>query len=140
MDFRNRSQQPQASAFRIQENGERLCDLRVSKRLNAGERGTKRWLDRFGDKLVCIRYREDPTTGKRVTTVELIVEERAPAPGTQLLIEIKYRESGLRQRVKELGGQWNPEKKLWQLSYEAIQALGLQDRVIEKLPLVETTR
>lgn len=140
MNYLTLRQRPQAAALRTQESAKKLDALRVAKRLSIGTRGTARWLGQFGDKLVCVRYREDPTTGKRITTVELIVEERPPKAGTRLLVEIKFQESGLRQRVKEFGGQWDPSRKLWHLSYEAIQALGLQDRVIEKYPLVETTR
>jgi len=140
MYYRNRTQQPQAATFRAKESAEKLNALRVSKRLGVGQRGTARWIDRFGDKLVCVRYREDPRTGKRFTTVELIVDVREPKDDVQLLVEVKIQESGLRQRVKEHGGRWNPNRKLWQFSYASIQALGLEDRVVEKLPLVETRR
>lgn len=140
MDFRNRLQRTPASTLRLKESAKKLDALRVTKRLNVGQSGTGRWLERFADKLLCVRYREDPKTGKRITTVEIIVEERAPKDSVRLLIEIKFEEGGLRQRVKDHGGQWDQSRQLWHLPYRAIEALGLQDRIIGKLPLVETTR
>jgi hypothetical protein len=139
MYYRALSQQPRETAA-LKEAATQLDALRVSKRLSIGQRGTARWLERFGEKLVCVRYREDPRTGKRFTTVELIVDARAPKAGTHFLVEVKIQETGLRQRIKEHGGRWDQNRKLWRVSYEAIQALNLENRVVEKLPLVEAGR
>lgn len=38
-----------------------------------GEPGTQKLIDRYGERLVCVRYRYDPAKGKRYKTVELIV-------------------------------------------------------------------
>jgi len=43
--------------------------------LRPGQKGTKKLLARFGDRLICVRYRYDTTRRKRFTTVELIVDE-----------------------------------------------------------------
>lgn len=43
--------------------------------LRPGQRGTKKLVTRFGDRLICVRYRYDSTRRKRFTTVELIVDE-----------------------------------------------------------------
>ncbi len=113
--------------------------------LRPGQRGTRKLLDQFGDRLVCVRYRYDLATGRRPTTVELIVETapwqttppnrqpRArpePASTTVAAVQIQYRESELRQRVKQAGGTWHPTEKLWYLPVSAIRALGLQDRIV----------
>jgi hypothetical protein len=45
---------------------------RVIKRLQPG---SYRWLKRYGDRLVCVRYRGNPKRRVRSTTVEIIVEE-----------------------------------------------------------------
>jgi len=138
MNYRIPSFPPQASELRLNESAATLDALRVSKRLSIGTRGTARWLGQFGKRLVCVRYREDPTTGRKFTTVELIVDERPPKAGTRLLLKIEYHESGLRQRAKDHGGQWDPKRKLWHLPCDAVESLGLQDRVVGKFPYVET--
>ena len=43
--------------------------------LRPGKKGTKKLVARFGDRLICVRYRYDARRRKRFTTVELIVEE-----------------------------------------------------------------
>jgi hypothetical protein len=41
-----------------------------------GQKGTKIHAERYGDRLLFVRYRYDPETNTRVTTVELIVDRR----------------------------------------------------------------
>lgn len=38
-----------------------------------GQPGTKRLVEQYGAKLVCVRYRYDEPSGKRYKTAELIV-------------------------------------------------------------------
>lgn len=135
MNYRHRPQFPALPPERQPDAA--LDALRVTKRLRAGANGTARWTAQFGGRLVCVRYREDPRTGKRLTTVELIVDERPPKPSTQLLVKIKLGESGLRQRLKEYGAQWDADRELWRVSHQIVEALGLQERVVGKLPPME---
>ena len=46
--------------------------------MKPGERGTKKLLAKYGDGLVCVRYRYDEEKRKRYKTVELIVEDTGP--------------------------------------------------------------
>jgi hypothetical protein len=52
--------------------------------LRPGQSGTKKLLARYGERLVRVRYLYDDATGRRLKTVELIVESipwhRRPAP------------------------------------------------------------
>ena len=48
--------------------------------LRPGDRGTRRLTERFGKRLVCVRYRYDAASGRRFTTVELVVAEAAWKP------------------------------------------------------------
>jgi hypothetical protein len=41
-----------------------------------GQKGTLKHLDRYGNRLLFVRYRYNPETNTRLTTVELIVDER----------------------------------------------------------------
>jgi hypothetical protein len=49
--------------------------MQIRLTLKPGQKGTKKLLRRYGDKLVCVRYRYDPQNKKRYKTVELIEEE-----------------------------------------------------------------
>jgi hypothetical protein len=100
----------------------------VLKKLSPAAPGAKRHAARFGDALVCVRYRDDPVRGRRLTTVELIVEERPlPAPTG---VRIGYGETELRARVKAAGGTWDAAAKLWRLPKATIRKLKLADRVV----------
>jgi hypothetical protein len=47
----------------------------VIKTLRPGDSGTKKLTKRYGEKLICVRYRKDQATQRRFTTIELIVDE-----------------------------------------------------------------
>jgi len=49
--------------------------MRANKKLLPGQPGTKKLLEKYGEKLVCVRYRYDNLRHKRIKTVELIEEE-----------------------------------------------------------------
>src|SRR5262245_26786565 len=46
---------------------------RVRLHLKPGQKGTKTLVARYGDRLICVRYRYDARRHMRFTTVELIV-------------------------------------------------------------------
>jgi len=48
----------------------------ISKTLHPGDMGTKKLFNQYGDQLICVRYRIDSLKQKRLTTVELIVDEK----------------------------------------------------------------
>jgi hypothetical protein len=54
--------------------------IRTHLKLNPGQRGTKKLLAEYGDRLVCVRYRYTEAQKKRFKTVELIVEAIAWGP------------------------------------------------------------
>jgi hypothetical protein len=116
----------------------------VKRKLKPGEPGTLRHVQQYGDNLICVRYRYDKTTHKRQTTVEIIVDEKpwygsiiqsskplAPSKKTaDVYLKINYNETDLRARVKEAGGLWNVEKRLWLIARSKAKQLGLLDRIV----------
>jgi len=50
--------------------------MEVKATIKPGQNGTKRYTRQYGDQLVCVRYRYDKSRKKRLTTVELIVDEQ----------------------------------------------------------------
>lgn len=92
---------------------------------------------KYGDKLVCVRYRYDVQSCQRHKTVELI-EESVPwhprgsreahlmqrAAEEPVLVKIDYNERELRETVKQAGGYWQPDEKAWSMCRTA-QRLAL---------------
>ena len=86
--------------------------MHIRSTVHPGQRGAKKLLTQYGDRLVCVRYRYDEQRQKRVKTVELIVEEEpwvplaTPQPAEALVaIRTARSEVTLRQQVKRLGGR-----------------------------------
>ena len=97
----------------------------TSKKILAGKPGTKKMVEKYGDDLVCIRYRYDFNKGVRYKTVELIVErglwdadKHLVKQNKEVDVKVFYEEINLREAVKARGGIWNPERKTWKLSYK----------------------
>lgn len=111
-------------------------EIRLTRR--PGEAGTKKLVERFGERLVCVRYRYDAASGRRLKTAELIIESvpwtpRARAPRRRhdeiVTVRILFAETELRERAKRLGAIWRPAQKLWEMRWEHACALGISDRV-----------
>ncbi len=112
-----------------------VSQTRILKKLEAGQDGTKKLVRQFGQQLVCVRYRQDRTAGRRYTTVEIVVDA-GPMPEDQrskraLMVRLRPMETELRQAVVAAGGLWDPRRRAWQLKKSAIQQLKLQDRVLQ---------
>ncbi len=115
--------------------------MQARLKLKPGQNGTKKLLARFGERLVCVRYRYDEARQRRFTTVELIVAQgpwtprprsrQAPrSPEEMVYVRIAYNDAALRAKLKTLGALWRPRHKLWELPWGAARALGIEHRVV----------
>lgn len=87
--------------------------------LKPGQRGTKGLLEKYGDSLLCVRFRYDSELGQRLKTVELIVERTdwTPPPlryPLDALVPLRIEAADMRNRslAKTADGKWNSEKQL----------------------------
>lgn len=108
--------------------------MHARSKLKPGQKGTHKLLEQYGQRLFCVRYRYDEARKKRYKTVELIVEESDWSPPSikaakLVAIQIERQEYELQRRVKQAGGKWHPEQKVWLLSYGQVVTLGLEDRI-----------
>jgi hypothetical protein len=110
--------------------------MKVRLKLKPGQRGTKSLTKQYGDKLVCVRYRDDEKTGKRYTTVELIVAEEAWQPPVivkaddLVCLKIASDEKELREKIKDAGATWSKSRKLWKLPYKIVCQMKLEKRIV----------
>jgi hypothetical protein len=106
--------------------------------LKPGQNGTKKLMDKYGERLLAVRYRYDPALRIRLKTVELVEEQmpwdpvrpRGHEPDTMVLLRLGFHEEKLRESIRAAGGMWLPERKLWQLSYRLAKAMGLGTRIV----------
>ena len=112
--------------------------------LKPGSKGTKKLVTQYGERLVCVRYRYDAVAQLRYKTVELVIEElpwhpaqrgrqRSEGPGRPPVLvglRVQFHEEQVRKRVKDAGGRWLPEKKLWVVPLGVARRLGLAGRAV----------
>lgn len=111
-------------------------ETRLTRR--PGQAGTKKHVQRYGERLVCVRYLYDAENGVRHKTVELIVEtipwKAKPRHERRqdeqiVVLRIEYEESELRERAKRLGAVWRPAQRVWEMRWLDAKRLGIADRV-----------
>jgi len=113
--------------------------MHTSTTIQPGQRGAKKFAAQYGDRLVCVRYRQDEQRKKRFKTVELIVEEwpwTPPPPRrrkeSRVFVKVAFPERELRRQIKDVGGVWNPDKQAWEIRYDRAVALGLTPRIMDE--------
>ena len=113
--------------------------MKTRVKLNPGQKGTKKLVERYGDALICVRYRYDPVKCKQVKTVELVESETdwAPPPpkypqSFKVPLRIGVTEKSLQQQVKALGGRWDREKQVWLIPYGCIAGTKLEKLIVSE--------
>lgn len=113
-----------------------LRDIKTYAHLKPGQSGTLRLQAKYGDALLCVRYRYDAERNVKIKTVELIVEER-PAGRSRLkdddvvAVTVSFGEAELRQLLRKFRGTWDPQRKQWFVTYGRIRGTPLEERIVE---------
>jgi len=101
------------------------------RKVKPGQPGTKKLLEKYGEKLFCVRYRYDRERRVRIKTVELVIETAPWEPPDRMTrIRIKYGEVALGKKVRAAGGNWNRTQQVWELPYKEVVRLGLTNRIV----------
>jgi len=115
-----------------------LKDMKTHTHLKPGQNGTKRLVEKYGDTLLCVRYRYDELRGVRLNTVEIIVEEKPCSPSERhwdtdiVAVMVPYTEKALRDMLKAAGGRWDPKERIWRVAYGSIRGnAGLVERIVK---------
>jgi len=115
--------------------------VKIARTLYPGQPGTKKLVEKYGDRLICARYRYDSKRKKRTTTVELVesenawVENKHKRPRNKIVrIRIAWGEARLGRLLKAAGGKWNRSQKVWELPYGEVLDLGLEHRLVGEEP------
>jgi len=112
--------------------------LRTRLTLKPGRPGTRDLVEKYGEQLVCVRYRYDDELGIRYKTVELIVDEKPWKPRTSqyrptdlVHVKVEPHESQLRSALQLLGGRYHPSSDTWLIAHAALTALRLTHRITD---------
>jgi len=104
--------------------------------LKSGQPGAKTLTRKYGDSLLCVRFRYDAESRQRLKTVELIIERTPWTPPvkhytaeTVVPLQREPFNMTMRAQVKTAGGKWNPEKRLWFEKYAKIAGTPLENYI-----------
>jgi hypothetical protein len=109
----------------------------VVKRMQPHQAGALKLARRYGDALICVRYRRNVEGTRRYTTVELIVAQ-GPTGSTRarldatVFVKLDYDDAERRRQVSESGATWNAKRQLWRMTRRTARTLGLVDRIMNR--------
>jgi hypothetical protein len=112
-----------------------LKDMKSYCHVKPGQKGSKRLVELYGDRLLCVRYRYDEIRRVRLKTVELVVEEKPWQPPFRFrdedmaAVTVGFGETALREKLRKLRAQWDPEAKVWMVQYRKIRGTELEARI-----------
>ena len=102
---------------------------RVVKRLRADQHGALKLARRYGEALVCVRYRHDLLHRRRYTTIELVVDEapiqRRPDDNVTVGVLINPRDAALLEKVRLHGAKFDARMGLWRMPRHVARRLHL---------------
>lgn len=114
-----------------------LKDMKTYKHLKPGQGGTKRLVDKYGDTLICVRYRYDEMRGIKLKTVEIVIEESPMIPkarfadGDIVPVAVSYEETALRDKLRAMRARWDVAEKLWFVPFRLVRGTELEKRISE---------
>lgn len=111
-----------------------LKDMKSYNHLKPGQKGTRRLVEKYGDALLCVRYRYDEKRGIRLKTVEIIVEEKPDSSprhkdGDVVPVLVSFDEVELREQLRNMRARWDAQQKVWFAPYQLIRGTLLESRI-----------
>ena len=103
----------------------------VAKTMQPDDKGAVKLARKYGETLVCVRYRLSNDGSERITTVELEVDRVGVRQRTnpEVSVKIYASEADLREKAKAKGARYNGKTRLWRMTANDAVALGLASRV-----------
>jgi hypothetical protein len=106
------------------------------RKMKPGQPGTKQLSAQYGERLVCVRYRYDAQTRKRIKTAEIVVAESEWLPPAQrfskdeiVWLRIGFVDRPRHQQLRAAGGKWDDRRCVWNIRYDAAVKLGFEAHV-----------
>lgn len=115
-----------------------LAGTRVVKRLKPNQRGALKLARRYGDALVCVRYRHSADGKLRFTTVELVVDhapmapKRRSRPDPLVLVRLPWLDQRRIDLLTARGATWDDHRCLWSMPESVAALLGLRARIVQR--------
>jgi len=114
-----------------------LKDMKAYAHVKPGQKGAVRLKEKYGDALLCVRYRFDEIRQVKIKTVELIVDEKPLLmprfrDEDMVPVSVAFDEVELRQQLRRMKGRWDAEIKMWFVRYGLIRGTELESRIMAR--------
>lgn len=111
-----------------------LRDMKAYAHLKPGQKGTMRLVEKYGEALLCVRYRYDEVRRVKLKTVEIVVDEKpmhSPRfnDSDMVPVSVAFDETELRELLKKIRARWEPQIKMWFAPYRLIRGTPLEARI-----------
>lgn len=94
--------------------------MKARRKVSLGQNSIRALLDKYGEQLICVRYRYDEERQIRHKTVELIAETIAWIPQPEKIrsdalvgVKVELEEVKLQKQIRQADGKWNRQPRLW---------------------------
>lgn len=108
---------------------------RVVKTMQTDATGAVKLSRKFGEALICVRYRLSPDGTERITTVELEVDRAEVQKKANPLVWVKIYASEIKltAMAKAKGARFNGKTRLWRMHQNDAHALDLGRRIAKPI-------
>lgn len=108
--------------------------MKAYAHLKPGQKGTVRLKEKYGEALLCVRYRFDEIRQVKVKTVELIVDEKPlvmPRFRNEEMVPVSvaFDEVELREQLRTMRARWDGQIKVWFVRYGLVRGTELESRI-----------
>ena len=113
-----------------------LVDSKVVKRLRPDQRGALKLGRRYGDALVCVRYRHSADGRLRFTTIELVVDQapvmrRSPIKQDPIvLVRLPWMDQRSFTLLIGRGATWHRDRRIWSMPESMAKSFGPAARIV----------
>ena len=103
----------------------------VAKTMQVDTAGAVKLTQKYGDALVCVRYRISPDGSERITTIELEVDRVKVQHKSNPVVAVKIYPSEIKliAMAKAKGARFNGKTRLWKMHQNDAYALELGKRI-----------
>ena len=111
-----------------------IAATRITKKLLPLQPGAKKLTARYGEALIYVRYRLDPTEDRRYTTVELLGADgpaiTIPKTLQPVYLRLAENEVALWQTMLKDGAQWDKTRRAWRVTDTTAKRLRIHHRAL----------
>jgi hypothetical protein len=113
--------------------------MKTRTTLRPGQKGAKGLSEKYGSRLIAVRYHYDAENKRRIKSVELVEEavtwkmRATPSPNKIVTVNLGAIDANFRRKILSVGGRPTADGLGWRIRYGVVVKLGLLSKVVKHL-------